>query len=79
VLAADGIRINAVCPGFAESALIDPIRGLIAGMGLPVIPAAEVADAVLELVRGDMTGECWFVQAGRRGAFRFPGVPGPRR
>ena len=31
-LARTGIRVNAVCPGFAESAIIDPIRdGLVGG------------------------------------------------
>lgn len=74
-----GIRFNAVCPGFAESPMIDPIRDQLAQEGIPVIPAEAVADAVLCLFAGDMTGECWFVQAGREpGPFRFRGIPGPR-
>ncbi len=74
-----GIRFNAVCPGFSESTMIDPIRDQLAQEGIPVIPAEAVADAVLRLFAGDMTGECWFVQAGREaGPFRFRGIPGPR-
>jgi NAD(P)-dependent dehydrogenase (short-subunit alcohol dehydrogenase family) len=74
-----GIRFNAVCPGFSESTMIDPIREQLAQEGIPVIPAEAVADAVLRLFAGDMTGECWFVQAGREaGPFRFRGIPGPR-
>jgi NAD(P)-dependent dehydrogenase (short-subunit alcohol dehydrogenase family) len=74
-----GIRLNAVCPGFSESPMIDPIRDQLALDGIPVIPAEAVADAVLCLFAGDMTGECWFVQAGRdAGPFRFRGIPGPR-
>lgn len=74
-----GVRFNAVCPGFAESAIIDPIRPMLAESGLPIIPAERVADAVLTLLGGDMTGECWFVQAGREPApFQFRGIPGPR-
>jgi NAD(P)-dependent dehydrogenase (short-subunit alcohol dehydrogenase family) len=78
-LAADGIRFNAVCPGFAESAIIGPIRQALVDSGLPIIPAERVADAVLTLFAGEMTGECWFVQAGRPAApFNFRGIPGPR-
>jgi hypothetical protein len=34
---------------------------------------------VLTLLAGEMSGECWFVQAGRESdAFKFRGVPGPR-
>jgi NAD(P)-dependent dehydrogenase (short-subunit alcohol dehydrogenase family) len=77
-LAEDGVRFNAVCPGFAESTLIAPMREQLVAAGFPIIPAEEVADVVLRLFEGDMTGECWFVQRGRAGAFEFRGVPGPR-
>ena len=75
----EGIRVNAVCPGFAESKIIDPIREALAAGGPPIIPAEQVADTVLTLFDGDMAGECWFVQAGRESApFGFRGIPGPR-
>jgi NAD(P)-dependent dehydrogenase (short-subunit alcohol dehydrogenase family) len=74
-----GIRFNAVCPGYSESRMIEPLRDQLAQEGIPVIPAEAVADAVLCLFAGDMTGECWFVQAGREpGPFIFRGIPGPR-
>ncbi|MGZ6274407.1 MAG: SDR family NAD(P)-dependent oxidoreductase [Candidatus Limnocylindrales bacterium] len=74
-----GIRFNAVCPGFSQTPMIEPIRGALADAGLPIIPAEQVAAAVLELFSGEMTGECWFVQAGRKpAAFGFRGIPGPR-
>jgi NAD(P)-dependent dehydrogenase (short-subunit alcohol dehydrogenase family) len=73
------VRLNAVCPGFAESPIIDPIRGMLAEAGIPVVPAATVADAVLELFAGEASGECWYVQPGRPAeAFKFRGIPGPR-
>jgi len=78
-LADDGIRINAVCPGFADTAIIEPIRELIAAEGLPIIPVEQVTDVVIGLFDGDGTGECWFVQPGRESqAFRFRGIPGVR-
>jgi NAD(P)-dependent dehydrogenase (short-subunit alcohol dehydrogenase family) len=77
-LAADGVRINAVCPGFAESAIVDPIREYLAEQGFKIIPAPAVAAAVMSLFTGDMSGECWFVQPDREPeAFRFRRVPGP--
>jgi NAD(P)-dependent dehydrogenase (short-subunit alcohol dehydrogenase family) len=80
VLAGDGIRINAVCPGFAETAIIGPIRELLESEGLPIIPVQEVIATVIEIFDGEMSGECWFVQAGRESeAFGFRGIPGPRR
>lgn len=78
-LEADGIRVNAICPGFAESRIVDPIRGMLADAGLALIPAEVVADTVLRIVAGDGTGECWFIQPGREPEpFRFRNVPGPR-
>jgi NAD(P)-dependent dehydrogenase (short-subunit alcohol dehydrogenase family) len=78
-LAGVGVRFNAICPGFAESKIIAPIREMLAAQDVPIIPAATVAAAVMELFNGDMTGECWFVQPGREAeAFGFRNVPGIR-
>ena len=78
-LADRGVRFNAICPGFAETKIIAPIREGLLGSGTPIIPPEKVARAVLELFAGEMTGECWFVQAGRdAGPFNFRGIPGPR-
>lgn len=79
VLAIDDIRINAVCPGFAETAIIGPIRELLLSEGLPIIPVGDVIDTVLRILDGEGSGECWFVQAGRESQpFNFRGIPGPR-
>jgi NAD(P)-dependent dehydrogenase (short-subunit alcohol dehydrogenase family) len=79
VLALDAIRINAICPGFADTAIIAPIREQLLDQGLPIIPPEQVTDTVIDLFDGEMTGECWFVQAGRESqAFNFRGIPGPR-
>ncbi|MFE9774810.1 SDR family NAD(P)-dependent oxidoreductase [Streptomyces sp. NPDC005931] len=79
-LAPHNVRFNAVCPGFAESRIIDSLRDMLSAQGLPVIPAEVVADTVLRILTGDGTGECWFVQPGREPEpFRFRSVPGPRQ
>jgi NAD(P)-dependent dehydrogenase (short-subunit alcohol dehydrogenase family) len=78
VLAPDNITYNAICPGFAESRIVDPIRDVLAQSGVTLIKAEVVAEAVLRIVTGGATGEAWFVQPGREPApFRFRNVPGP--
>jgi NAD(P)-dependent dehydrogenase (short-subunit alcohol dehydrogenase family) len=78
-LAEEGIRLNAVCPGFAESPIIEPIREALAQSGIAIIPAETVAAAVVDLLVGDAAGECVVVQPGRDPLpFAFRGVPGPR-
>ncbi len=78
-LQADGIRFNAVCPGFAESKIIADMREDLIAAGFEIIPAERVAEATLALFAGDATGEAVVVQAGRDAmSYQFRGVPGPR-
>jgi len=75
-LAARGIRINALCPGFADTPLVaDELRGALPA---PLIPAAFVAEGALRALRDEETGRAWVVQPNRIEPFRYPGVPGPR-
>lgn len=77
-LRAEGIRVNAICPGFADTAIIAPIKDDIIAGGTPIIPAEDVADIALGLFAGPQSAECWFIQPGRAGAFEFRNLPGPR-
>jgi NAD(P)-dependent dehydrogenase (short-subunit alcohol dehydrogenase family) len=78
LLEGEGIRFNAVCPGFAESAMVAPMRAALVEAGFEIIPAETVADAVLTLFTNDSAGECWFIQPHRApAAFEFRRVPGP--
>jgi NAD(P)-dependent dehydrogenase (short-subunit alcohol dehydrogenase family) len=79
-LAERGIRINAVCPGFADTPMVTgEVRESLEAAGFPLLGADEVAEAVLRAARSDGTGEAWIVQPGRDPEpYRFRGIPGAR-
>jgi NAD(P)-dependent dehydrogenase (short-subunit alcohol dehydrogenase family) len=73
------VKLNAVCPGIADTPMIDHQREAFAAAGFPLLAPDEVAEAVWRAATSDGTGECWFVQPGREPApFAFPNLPGPR-
>jgi NAD(P)-dependent dehydrogenase (short-subunit alcohol dehydrogenase family) len=78
-LAERGIRINALCPGFADTPIVDDeLRAWVAEQGLPLIPPERVAEAALAAARSEETGQAWVVQPGREPlVYEFRGVPGP--
>ncbi len=77
-LAPQNITFNAVCPGFADSRIIDNLREALADSGVDLIPAEVVAETVVRIATGEGTGEAWFVQPHREPEpFRFRNVPGP--
>ncbi len=80
LLAEHGVRINALCPGFADTALLEEeIRTLLRSMDVPLLTTAEVVEAFVRIVEDGRSGQCWFVQVGRPSEpFRFPNLPGPR-
>jgi NAD(P)-dependent dehydrogenase (short-subunit alcohol dehydrogenase family) len=79
-LAERGIRINAVCPGFADTPMVaGELRASLEAADFPLLQAEEVAEAVMRAALGDGTGEAWVVQPGRDPEpYRFRGIPGPR-
>jgi NAD(P)-dependent dehydrogenase (short-subunit alcohol dehydrogenase family) len=77
--AGEGIRVNALCPSFADTPLIAGAQEVLAGAGFPILTVDEVVAAFERIVDADGNGECWFVQAGRESEpFQFRRVPGPR-
>lgn len=80
-LAARGISINAICPGFVDTPMVsDTARSALVKTGFPLLTAAEVAEAAWVALSSGETGHAWVVQPGRPPLdFRFPTLPGPRR
>jgi NAD(P)-dependent dehydrogenase (short-subunit alcohol dehydrogenase family) len=75
----EGIRVNAICPGFADTAIVDPMREVLAEGGITLLTVDAVVDAFMAALTSGQSGECWYVQPGRPSEpFRFRGVPGPR-
>ena len=73
-----GIRVNALCPGFADTAIVDPLRAVLAESGIPLIAPEMVVDAFVSAATSGRSGECWYIQPGRPGEpFRFRGIPSP--
>jgi NAD(P)-dependent dehydrogenase (short-subunit alcohol dehydrogenase family) len=79
-LAARGLSINAICPGFADTPMVaGPARERLEEAGFPLLSAAEVANAAWLALESGETGRAWVVQPGRPPLdFRFPTLPGPR-
>jgi NAD(P)-dependent dehydrogenase (short-subunit alcohol dehydrogenase family) len=78
-LVGDPIAVYALCPSFANTALIAPRREFIQDGDFPILEVENVVDAFFDLLERGASGECWFVVPGRPSeAFRFRHAPGPR-
>lgn len=77
VYAAQGIRVNALCPSFSDTPIIDPFREMFGAVGMPVAPVSHVVDAVLEILDSGAAGQAFLVRdGGGADMYRFRGVPG---
>ena len=75
-LGRDGITISAICPGFADTAIIDGIRDEFTAAGFPVLTAEEVADAMVMAWTSAEPGAAYVIQPGVGVVpYKFKGVP----
>ncbi len=79
-LAERGIRIQAVCPGWADTGLMPTaFKEDLQQRGYRLLRPESIADGVWAAYRSEGTGEAWIVQPGRDPLlYEFKGVPGPR-
>jgi NAD(P)-dependent dehydrogenase (short-subunit alcohol dehydrogenase family) len=79
-LSARGIRIQAVCPGWADTALMtNGFKDDLTRRGYRLLQTSDVAEGVWAAYQSEGTGEAWIVQPGRDPLnYEFKGVPGPR-
>jgi NAD(P)-dependent dehydrogenase (short-subunit alcohol dehydrogenase family) len=75
-----GIRIQAVCPGWADTGLMtNGFKQELADRGFRLLQPDDVAEGVWAAYKSEGTGEAWVVQPGREPLhYEFKGVPGPR-
>lgn len=74
-----GVRVNALCPSFADTDIIAGIRSHLVETHFPILEVSDVVDAFCSIIEGDGAGQCWFVVPGRPSEpFGFRNVPGPR-
>ncbi len=79
-VAPQGITVNAVNPGMTDTNILsDAAKLLFAEAEFPLMPASQIADAVVHAVTSGGTGQCFVCQPGRDPiAYGFRDVPGPR-
>jgi len=75
-----GIRIQAICPGWADTPLTtNGFRQELQERGFRLLSPEAVAEGVWAAYESEGTGEAWIVQPGREPLhYEFKGVPGPR-
>jgi NAD(P)-dependent dehydrogenase (short-subunit alcohol dehydrogenase family) len=75
-LSGEDIVVTAICPGFADTAIIDPIREEFEKAAFPVLTAEEVADAMIAAWTSGEPGAAYIIQPGIGAvAYKFKGVP----
>ncbi len=78
-LEADGIKINAVCPGITDTPMTAPDKEVLQSAGFPMLVPSEIAEAVMLSITSGGTGLCYPIQPGRPlEPYRFAGIPGAR-
>ena len=76
--ARDGVRLQAVCPGLADTPLLGRAKEQMLASAYPLLTAEDVAEVLSQCVRGERPDVVTVLQAGRDAMpFRFAGVPGP--
>jgi NAD(P)-dependent dehydrogenase (short-subunit alcohol dehydrogenase family) len=75
-----GITANCINPGMTDTNILsDDAKAMFAEMEFPLMPAHQIADAVVGAITSGATGQCFVCQPGREHIpYEFRSVPGPR-
>jgi NAD(P)-dependent dehydrogenase (short-subunit alcohol dehydrogenase family) len=65
LLEPDHVTVNALCPGFADTRLIAPVRDVLAAAGYALADPDDVAAVAAMILDSPATGQAWAVQAGQ--------------
>jgi NAD(P)-dependent dehydrogenase (short-subunit alcohol dehydrogenase family) len=79
-LAPLGITANCVNPGMTDTNIMGAdAKQALADLDFPLMPASQIAEAVVHAATSGNTGQCFVCQPGREHlAYEFRDVPGPR-
>ena len=79
-LAPQGILANTVNPGMTDTNILNAeTKDFFASIDFPLMPAEQIAQAIVDILEAGRYGECWVCQPGRESLpYRFGSVPGPR-
>lgn len=79
-LAPQGILANTVNPGMTDTNILNAeTKDFFAKIDFPLMPAEQIAQAIVDILEAGRHGECWVCQPGREATpYRFGQVPGPR-
>lgn len=79
-LAPRGILANTVNPGMTDTNILnEETKDFFARIDFPLMPATQIAQAIVDILEAGRHGECWVCQPGREATpYRFGQVPGPR-
>ncbi len=78
-LAAEKIFVNALCPGYTDTAILGRFRERLLGADWPLMQVADVVEAARVVLDSTQGGQAWLVQSGHAAQpYRFRGVPGPK-
>jgi NAD(P)-dependent dehydrogenase (short-subunit alcohol dehydrogenase family) len=76
-LAADGIVVAALCPGFVDTLLLGAAKEEFDAVAFPLLTPSDIADALESVLEVGEPGEAWIIQpGGKASAYQFRGVPG---
>jgi NAD(P)-dependent dehydrogenase (short-subunit alcohol dehydrogenase family) len=80
LLAPDNVRINAMCPGYVNTPMVDELRQYFGDDDFPLIDPSVVVGQILHALGPDGgSGQAYLIQAGHEPApYKFRGVPGAK-